>query len=234
MSASSPATPASSIAEALAEARDRIARAAEAAGRTDHPTLTAVTKTQAPDRVRAALDAGQRVFGENRVQEAQARWADRRDALADLELRLIGPLQTNKAAEAVALFDVIETVDRDRLIQALARAGERRGRAPRVLIQVNTGLEDQKAGVAPDAADALIASARAADLLVEGLMCIPPADAPPEPHFRLLAEIAARNGLNTLSMGMSDDFEAAIAAGATHVRLGSRLFGERKAPLSPS
>jgi PLP dependent protein len=234
MSASSPATPASSIAEALADARDRIARAAQAAGRTDRPTLTAVTKTQPPGRVQAALDAGQRVFGENRVQEAQARWGDRRDTMADLELRLIGPLQTNKAAEAVALFDVIETVDRDRLIQALARAGEKRGGAPRVLVQVNTGLEDQKAGVAPDAADALIANARAAGLLVEGLMCIPPVDAPSETHFRLLAEIAARNGLTTLSMGMSDDFEAAIVAGATHVRLGSRLFGERKAPLSPS
>lgn len=216
------------------EARARIERAARTAGRSDIPTLVAVTKTQADEAVQAALDAGQRVFGENRVQEAQARWADRRGTVADLELRLIGPLQTNKASDAVALFDVIETVDRERLVNALARAAEKSGKTPRVLVQVDTGLETQKAGVVPDQADALIAHGRAAGLRVEGLMCIPPAGAPPEPHFRLLVEIAARNGLNVLSMGMSGDFEAAITAGATHVRLGSRLFGERKAPLSPS
>jgi hypothetical protein len=234
MTASSPVAAAASITQTFTEARARIDQAARAAGRSDIPTLVAVTKTQSDEAVQAALNAGQRVFGENRVQEAQARWAARRAIVSDLELRLIGPLQTNKASDAVALFDVIETVDRERLVDALARAGEKAGKTPRVLVQVNTGLEAQKAGVVPDQADALIARARAAGLQVEGLMCIPPADTPPEPHFQLLVQIAALNGLNVLSMGMSGDFEAAIAAGATHIRLGSRLFGERKAPLSPS
>lgn len=199
-------------------------------------TLTAVSKTQPPEAIEAALATGQRVFGENRVQEAQGRWSGRRPVLPDLHLRLIGPLQTNKAADAVALFDVIETLDREKLARALAEAADKRGlAAPRVLIQVNTGAEPQKAGVLPDDADALIAVARDRyGLKVEGLMCIPPVDEDPAPHFALLAAIAARNGLGVLSMGMSGDYLAAIAAGATHVRVGSALFGERNKAPAPS
>ena len=194
-----------------------------------------MSKTQGDEALEAALAAGQRVFGENRVQEAQGHWMVRRIALPDLELRLIGPLQTNKAVEAVELFDVIETLDREKLAVALAAAMKKTGRRPRVLVQVNTGAEPQKAGVLPAEADALIAAARDLHgLTVEGLMCIPPADAAPEPHFRLLAGIAARNGLSVLSMGMSGDYEAAISCGATHVRVGSALFGERNRPLKPS
>ena len=216
--------------------RDRIARACVEAGRDPASVvLTAVSKTQGDDALAAALATGQRVFGENRVQEAQGHWAGRRAALPDLELRLIGPLQTNKAVEAVELFDVIETLDRDKLAAALAAAMVKTGRRPRVLIQVNTGAEPQKAGVLPDHADALIAAARDVHgLSVEGLMCIPPADEAPEPHFRLLAQIAARNGLSVLSMGMSGDYQIAISCGATHVRVGSALFGERNRPLKPS
>lgn len=197
-------------------------------------TLTAVTKTQPPEAINAILAAGQRVFGENRVQEAQARWTDRRAALPDLELRLIGALQTNKAADAVALFDVIETLDRPRLAAALATAADKAGRTLRVLVQVNTGAEPQKAGVLPDEADALIVQARSLGLTVEGLMCIPPADEAPEAHFDLLRQIAQRNGLEVLSMGMSGDYETAIRLGATHVRVGSALFGERNTPQTPS
>ena len=190
-------------------------------------TLTAVSKTQPAEAIDAALAAGQRVFGENRVQEAQAHWAERDHT--GLELRLIGPLQTNKADDAVALFDVIETLDREKLARALAEAGRKAGRAPRLLVQVNTGAEEQKAGVHPRDADALIAAARALGLHVEGLMCIPPADEAAGPHFALLARIAARNDLSVLSMGMSGDFETAIRFGATHVRVGTALFGERNA-----
>ena len=197
-------------------------------------TLTAVSKTQLPEAIDAALAAGLRVFGENRVQEAQGRWTDRRPALSDLELRLIGPLQSNKAEDAVALFDVIETLDREKLVGALGAAQKKLGLRPRVLIQVNTGKESQKAGVSPRDVDALIASARAAGLDVEGLMAIPPAEEEPILHFALLAKIAARNGLRVLSMGMSSDYEAAIRLGATHVRLGTALFGERNAELEPS
>ena len=197
-------------------------------------TLTAVSKTQPPEAIDAALAAGMRVFGENRVQEAQARWNDRRDGLAGLELRLIGPLQSNKAADAVALFDVIETLDRPKLADALAAAGARLGKTVRVLIQVNTGAEPQKAGVLPGDVASLIEYARAAGLIVEGLMCIPPADEAPGPHFALLRKIARRHGLETLSMGMSGDYETAIRFGATHVRVGSSLFGERKGPETPS
>jgi len=199
----------------------------------DSVTLTAVTKTQPPEVIDAALAAGQRVFGENRVQEAQGRWASRR-ALPGLELRLIGPLQTNKAADALALFDVIETLDRPRLAEAMAAAAGRAGRSPRVLVQVNTGAEPQKAGVAPSGVGALVALGRALGLTVEGLMCIPPVDAPAGLHFSLLAEIARDEGLTTLSMGMSGDFATAIRFGATHVRVGSALFGERKASQTPS
>jgi len=216
--------------------RDRIASACVEAGRDPASViLTAVSKTQGPEALEAALATGQRVFGENRVQEAQGHWAERRTGLPDLELRLIGPLQTNKAVEAVELFDVIETLDREKLAIALSAAMKKTGRIPRVLVQVNTGAEPQKAGVLPDDADALIAAARDRHgLHVEGLMCIPPADAAPEPHFNLLAEIVARNGLSVLSMGMSGDYETAIRCGATHVRVGSALFGERNTSLKPS
>ena len=209
--------------------------AARAAGRDPASvTLTAVSKTQPDDLIDAALASGLRVFGENRVQEAQGRWTDRRPALPNLELRLIGPLQSNKAEDAVALFDVIETLDRPKLIGALASASRKLGRSPRLLVQINTGEEAQKAGVAPRDADALIASARAEGLIVEGLMAIPPADEEPILHFALLARIAERNGLSVLSMGMSSDYEAAIRLGATHVRVGSALFGERNPAFEAS
>lgn len=215
--------------------RGRIAAAARAGGRSPASVvLTAVTKTQPPEAVAAILAAGQRVFGENRVQEAQTRWGGLQETTDGLELRLIGPLQTNKAGDAVALFDVIETLDRPRLAEALAAAGSRAGRRVRVLVQVNTGAEPQKAGVLPGDADALIAVGRDLGLMVEGLMCIPPADEAPGPHFALLRNIARRNGLGVLSMGMSGDFETAIRFGATHVRVGSSLFGERKGPETPS
>ena len=219
----------------LAAIRARIDAAARAAGRDPASvTLTAVSKTQPDPAIDAALAAGLRVFGENRVQEAQGRWTGRRPTLPDLELRLIGPLQSNKAEDAVALFDVIETLDRPKLIGALASASQKIGRSPRLLVQVNTGEEAQKAGVAPRDADALIAAARAEGLTVEGLMAIPPADETPILHFALLARIAARNGLGVLSMGMSADYEAAIRLGATHVRVGSALFGERNPVAEPS
>jgi len=209
--------------------RARIEAACHAAGRDPASVvLTAVSKTQEPEAIDAMLATSQQVFGENRVQEAQGRWTERLVGLPDLELRLIGPLQTNKAEDAVALFDVIETLDREKLARALAEAAAKRGRSPRVLVQVNTGAELQKAGVLPHQAEALIASARDIyGLTVEGLMCIPPADQEAEPHFRMLGEIAARNGLSVLSMGMSGDYEAAIRCGATHVRVGTALFGER-------
>ena len=197
-------------------------------------TLTAVSKTQPPEAIAAALAAGLRVFGENRVQEAQGRWQGRRETMSGLELRLIGPLQSNKAADAVALFDVIETLDRPKLVDALALAGARAGKSVRVLIQINTGAEPQKAGALPGATGDLIEHARRGGLIVEGLMCIPPADEAPGPHFALLRKIARRQGLKTLSMGMSGDFETAIRFGATHVRIGSSLFGERKGPQTPS
>jgi PLP dependent protein len=204
----------------------RIEAAARAAGRDPAAiTLTAVSKLQPEDRVAAVLAAGQRVFGENRVREAVDRWAERRDGL---ELRLIGPLQTNKAREAAQFFDVIETLDRARLADALAREAERNGRCPRLYVEINTGEEPQKAGVAPRDADAFIARCRGEfELEIEGLMCIPPADEPPGPHFALTAKIAARNGLAKLSMGMSADFETAIRFGATAVRVGTALFGAR-------
>lgn len=212
-----------------------MAQACRAAGRApDSVVLTAVTKTQPPEAIDAILAAGQRVFGENRVQEAQGRWAGRCELIPDLELRLIGPLQTNKAADAVALFDVIETLDRPRLADALAAAAGKTGKPLRLLVQVNTGAEPQKAGVPPEDAEALIAHARSLGLTVEGLMCIPPADAAPDIHFALLGDIARRNDLEVLSMGMSGDYETAIRFGATHVRVGSALFGERNTPQTPS
>ena len=223
------------MAERFAAARRRIADVCRAAGRDPgEVVLTAVTKTQPADALTAALAAGQRVFGENRVQEAQAHWGERRRTVPDLELRLIGPLQTNKAADAVALFDVIETLDRPKLADALVAAAGKAGRPVRVLVQVNTGAEPQKAGAPPENADDLIRHARDRGLIVEGLMCIPPADEAAGPHFALLRKIGRRNGLDVLSMGMSGDFEAAIRFGATHVRLGSALFGERKRSETPS
>lgn len=192
-------------------------------------TLVAVTKTQPWERVSAGLDAGLTVFGENRVQEAESRWGAPEAAGLPVELRLIGPLQTNKAEAALARFDVIETVDRDRLAEALARAADKSGKRPRVLVQVNTGEEPQKAGVAPRDADAFIARVRdSLGLSVEGLMAIPPAEEAPGPHFALLAKIARRHDLKVLSMGMSGDFETAIRFGATHIRLGTALFGSRE------
>jgi pyridoxal phosphate enzyme (YggS family) len=208
---------------------DRIAAAAKVAERdAGAVTLVAVSKMQPDERIEAMLAAGQRVYGENRVQEAQARWGARRTRFADLKLRLIGPLQSNKAGDAFALFDAIETLDRPKLAAAFAELAQKHGRCPELLIQVNTGEEAQKAGVTPLEADAFIKSAREEfGLPIAGLMCIPPADETPAMHFALLAKIAARNGLSTLSMGMSDDFETAIRFGATHVRVGSALFGAR-------
>ncbi len=191
-------------------------------------TLVAVSKQQPWDVVAPVLAAGQSVFGENRVQEAIGRWGEVRARGDTLELRLIGPLQTNKAREAAAFFDVIETLDRPRLAVALADAVQKEGRCPRLFLQINTGEEPQKAGVVPDEADALIESARKDyDLIVEGLMCIPPVEDPPFLHFALLKNIADRNGLKKLSMGMSGDFQTAVAFGATSVRVGSAIFGAR-------
>lgn len=222
------------MAERLETVRRRIGRACRIAGREPAGvTLTAVSKTQPDPAIEAALTAGQRVFGENRVQEAQARWFGRRAVHPDLELRLIGPLQTNKAADAVVLFDVIETLDRPKLAAALAAASEKAGRSPRVLIQVNTGAEPQKAGVDPGELAALVTQARTLGLRLQGLMCIPPADEAAGPHFALLRKLARRHGLTALSMGMSGDYETAIRFGATHVRVGSALFGERNAPAAP-
>lgn len=211
---------------ALAEIKDRIAAAEARAGRpAGAVTLVAVSKTQPWEHIAPVLDAGQKVFGENRVQEAMDRWGQRRSGL---ELRLIGPLQTNKAREAVGFFDVIETLDREKLARVLAEEIQRAGQAPRLYVQVNVGEEAQKAGIAPAQADAFIAACRGTyDLTVEGLMCIPPFDQDPAPHFAALRAIAARNGVEKLSMGMSDDFETAIAQGATSVRVGSAIFGSR-------
>jgi pyridoxal phosphate enzyme (YggS family) len=209
--------------------RRRIDKVARLAGRdAASVALTAVTKQQPWAKVDPILEAGQRVFGENRVQEAMERWADARTRVPDLELRLIGPLQSNKAAEAVAFFDVIETLDREKLARVLAEEIGRQGRSPRLYVQINTGEEPQKAGVAPGEADAFIVRVRDDwGLKLEGLMCIPPADEEPAMHFALLARIAERNGLDRLSMGMSEDFETAIRFGATSVRVGSALFGAR-------
>ena len=215
----------------LTDIRARITAAEAAAGRAPGSvTLIAVSKTQPPDRVRAVLDQGHRVFGENRVQEAEGRWPPLREAYGPVALHLIGPLQTNKARAAVSLFDAIHSLDRPRLLDTLARLAGERGRSPDLFIQVNTGAEPQKAGCLPAEADALIAATRRAGLPLIGLMCIPPEGADPEPHFRLLAAMAAQNGLTGLSMGMSGDFETAIACGATHVRVGSAIFGQRPAP----
>ena len=212
----------------LTDIRTRIAAAAERHGRASQDvTLIAVSKVQPLDRVEAVLEAGHRIFGENRVQEAQGKWPDLRARHPDVELHLIGPLQTNKARAAMELFDVIHTVDRPKLARTLARIAGETGNCPEIFVQVNTGDEDQKAGVAVDHADALIEECRALNLPIKGLMCIPPVDEAPTLHFALLSKIAKRNGLKSLSMGMSGEFEEAIAQGATHVRVGSAIFGAR-------
>ncbi|MGP9820304.1 YggS family pyridoxal phosphate-dependent enzyme [Salinarimonas sp. NSM] len=219
--------------ERLRQVEAAIARAARDAGRDPAAvTLVAVSKTYDADGIAPVLAAGHRVFGENYVQEAKGKWPGLREAYPDAEVHLIGPLQSNKARDAVALFDAIQTLDRPSLAQALAkeiaRAREAGARVPRLYVQVNTGEEPQKGGVAPGEADAFVAACRETHgLAIEGLMCIPPADNPPSPHFALLAEIAKRNGLRELSMGMSADFGAAIQMGATMVRVGSAIFGAR-------
>lgn len=212
----------------LGDIETRVAQAAAAAGRAREAiSLIAVSKTQPEERILAVLQEGQRVFGENRVQEAEGRWPAHRAAFGPVELHLIGPLQTNKARAAVELFDVIHTVDRPRLVASLARLAQERGISPELFVQVNIGEESQKAGCLPQDVDSLVAQVRAENLPLAGLMCIPPAEDEPRPHFDHLARLAARNGLSGLSMGMSGDFEAAIAAGATHVRVGSAIFGDR-------
>jgi len=213
----------------LADVRSRIAKAAKEAGRQpDTVTLVAVSKTFDAEAIRPAIAAGQRVFGENRVQEAQGKWPELRGETAGIELHLIGPLQSNKAAEAVALFDVIETVDREKIARAIAAEMTKQGRSLRLYVQVNTGLEPQKAGIAPDDTVSFVAFCREElGLAIEGLMCIPPADENPGPHFALLAKLAARCDLDRLSMGMSGDYETAVGFGATSVRVGSAIFGSR-------
>jgi len=213
----------------LAEVKERIAATARAAGRDAADiTLVAVSKTHGAEKVRELLVAGQRVFGENRVQEAQEKFPALKAEYPDLELHLIGPLQTNKARDAVVLFDVIQSVDRDRLAASLAKEMEKAGKRPACFIQVNTGEEPQKAGVLPADLDAFVATCRDTyKLPIVGLMCIPPVDEEPALHFALLAKMAARNGLKQVSMGMSADYETAVKLGATHVRVGSALFGAR-------
>jgi pyridoxal phosphate enzyme (YggS family) len=213
----------------LASVRTRIADAAAHVGRdAGGITLIVVSKTFASDAIEPVLRAGQRDFGENRVQEAAGKWPELRRGYPDVRLHLIGPLQTNKAREAVALFDAIHSLDRDKLARALAAEMARQGRAPALFVQVNTGGEAQKSGIAPDATEAFVRRCREEHgLSVEGLMCLPPIDDDPAPHFELLARLARSIGLRSLSMGMSGDFEQAVELGATHVRVGSAIFGER-------
>jgi pyridoxal phosphate enzyme (YggS family) len=219
----------SSGAAGLEHVREEIARACKDAGRAPSSvTLVAVSKTFGADAIAPVIAGGQRVFGENRVQEAKAKWPALIERHPDIALHLIGPLQSNKAKEAVALFSAIHSVDRASLCEALAKEIEKQGKSPTLFVQVNTGAEPQKAGVLPEDADAFLKACRDAyGLTISGLMCIPPADEAPGPHFALLATIAKRNGLKLLSMGMSADFASAIAMGATHVRVGSAIFGGR-------
>ena len=220
------------VTDRLLDVRERIVRATRDSGRDPEAvTLVCVSKTYQPDAIALALEAGARAFGENRVQEAMGKWPDLRARFGALDLHLIGPLQSNKAEEAVATFDVIETVDRPRIAEALAKAMDKQGRRLRLFVQVNTGAEPQKAGILPEDADAFLKTCRDTyGLEIFGLMCIPPVDDQASPHFALLKTIAARNGLPGLSMGMSADFELGIQMGATHVRVGSAIFG----PRSPS
>ena len=208
--------------------RAALNKACEKAGRNrDDVTLVAVSKVQPNDRVAAILDQGHRVFGENKVQEAAEKWPVFRESYDGIDLHLIGPLQTNKARQAMELAQSIHTLDRPKLATTIARLAQEMGQCPALYIQVNTGMEPQKAGCLPADADAFIKTCQAMDLPVRGLMCIPPVNEEPSLHFALLAKIAARNGLAGLSMGMSSDFESAIALGATHVRVGSAIFGDR-------
>ncbi|HTU09326.1 MAG TPA: YggS family pyridoxal phosphate-dependent enzyme [Allosphingosinicella sp.] len=212
----------------LDEVREKIDKAARLAGRKpDAVTLIAVSKTQPASRILGLISAGQRVFGENRVQEAEAKWPALRERHPDVALHLIGQLQSNKAEEAVRLFDAIHSVDRESLVGALAKAMAKTGRRPACFLQVNIGDEAQKGGCPVADLPALLASARAADLPVAGLMCLPPADTEPAPYFALLAKLARRHDVAGLSMGMSADYESAVMLGATHVRVGTALFGER-------
>ena len=219
----------SDIEQRLLEVRARIAGAETEADRPKGSVqLVAVSKTFGAEAIREAIGAGQRVFGENRVQESQAKWPALKAETPGLDLHLIGPLQSNKTAEAVALFDVIETVDREKIAHALAEEMKRQSKSLRLYVQVNTGLEPQKAGIAPAETERFVALCRdELGLCVEGLMCIPPAEENPGPHFALLAKLAGRCGLARLSMGMSGDYETAIAFGATSVRVGSAIFGAR-------
>jgi hypothetical protein len=219
----------SDVAQNIADIQGKIDAAARAIDRDPaQVALIAVSKKQPDARVQAALDAGHRVFGENRVQEAQGRWTERRQQVPDLELHLVGALQSNKAKEAVGLFDALHSVDRESVAKALAKEIAKQGRRPALFVQINTGEEAQKAGIAPNDADAFIAWCRdELDLPIVGVMCLPPVDEEPAPHFALLAKIAARNRLSQLSMGMSGDYETAVQLGATHVRVGAALFGER-------
>ena len=219
----------------LAAVKARMAGATTAAGRlAGDVRLVAVSKTKTAPEIQPVLATGQRLFGENRVQEAIAKWPALRERVPDLELHLIGPLQTNKVPEAVALFDVIQSLDREKLARALAGEMAKRGRRPACFIQVNTGEEPQKAGISPRQADSFIALCRGElGLPVAGLMCIPPVEEEPGLHFALLREIARRNGLAGLSMGMSSDFETAIRHGATHIRVGTAIFGERAPAAGP-
>ena len=218
-----------SAVEQLLTVKARIADAEREAGREPGAaTLVAVSKTFAADDIRPVIEAGQRIFGENRVQEAQGKWPALREAFPGMELHLIGPLQSNKAREAVALFDVIETVDREKIAAELAREMGRQGRTPRLYVQVNTGSEPQKAGIEPREAVAFVRRCREVHgLAIEGLMCIPPAGENPGPHFALLQKLAREAGVAKLSMGMSGDYETAVAFGATSVRVGSAIFGHR-------
>lgn len=216
-----------SLQDITARIADAEAKAGRAAGSVK---LIAVSKVQPNDRVEAVLKQGHRCFGENRVQEAAGKWPTFREQFSDIELHLIGPLQTNKARQAMELCDAIHSVDRPKLAKTLARLAQEIGTCPELFIQVNTGEEAQKAGILPGEADAFISECRTLDLPVRGLMCLPPLDEEPALHFALLAKIAERNGLAGLSMGMSGDFESAIALGATHVRVGSAIFGERVKP----
>ncbi len=217
----------------LAAVELEIARACKDAGRARSSVqLIAVSKTFGADAIAPVLAAGQRLFGENRVQEAKAKWPGIIAATPGIELHLIGPLQSNKAKEAIALFDAIHSVDRASICEALAKEIEKQGRSPTLFVQINTGEEPQKAGIAPADADAFITACRKDyGLIVAGLMCIPPLEDAPAPHFALTAKIAARNGLRLLSMGMSADFPAAIQMGATHIRVGSAIFGQRTTSL---
>ncbi|MBV7380250.1 YggS family pyridoxal phosphate-dependent enzyme [Maritimibacter dapengensis] len=210
--------------DVLQKIRDEEKRVGRAVGAT---RLVAVSKVQPLGRVVAVLDDGHRLFGENKVQEAAGKWPDLREKYNDVVLHLIGPLQTNKARQAMELFDVIETIDRPKLARTIARLAEETGHCPRLFVQVNTGEEEQKAGVMPEDVDAFLAECRDLGLRIEGLMCIPPVDEEPSLHFALLAKIAKRNGIEELSMGMSGDFERAVAQGATYVRVGSAIFGDR-------